>query len=110
MKEYLRTIHQRSPAHKRRFALITSGVITLTIFGLWSLVVFGNQAAQVAEVPSPIQDTSTVVAPSPFGDIKDGVANSLDAIRQQFNHIKQTVTSVNLENKYQEVRNQALSN
>ena len=114
MKKYLSTLHKRSPAHKKHFALVVSGGATLIIFGIWSMVVFGNSNAVVANQTS--NDSNTVVATdntnavSPFDDVKGGVANSIDAIKQQFNQITQTVGSLNVQDKYQEVRNQALTN
>lgn len=114
MKKYLSTIHQRSPAHKRRFALLVSGGVTLIIFSIWSLVVFGNGNAIVANQPSDLSGPTVVEnnpnTVSPFDDVKGGIANSIDAVKQQFDQIKQAVGSVNLQNKYQETRDQALTN
>ena len=114
MKKYLSTIHQRSPAHKRRFALAVSGGATLIIFAIWSLVVFGNSNVTVADQntsasnPTVVANNSNTV--SPFEDLSGGVANSIDAVKQQFNQIKQAVTSTNIQDKYQETRDQALTN
>lgn len=41
MRKYLQSLPSRSPEHKSRFALLTSGAITLVIFALWALVHFG---------------------------------------------------------------------
>ncbi len=107
MKEYLKTIHQRSSAHKRRFALLVSGGATLFIFGIWSLVVFGSKGVTVADTTTQAGNQNVV---SSFEDIKGGVANSLEAVKNQVNQVKQAITTTNVENKYQEVRDQALSN
>jgi hypothetical protein len=109
MKNYLRTIHQRSPAHKKRFALLVSGSITLVIFGFWSLVNFSGQAVVVAnrDADNSGVPSNTV---SPFEDLSGGVANTIDAIKNQFGQVKQAVGSVDVQNKYNEARNQALSN
>ncbi len=103
----MRTIHQRSHAHKQRFALLTSGGITLMIFGIWSLVVFGGRTAQVAE--APVVEVKAVDAESPFEGLKGGVANSFNAVKEQAEKIKETIANVNVETKYQEVRNEALA-
>jgi hypothetical protein len=118
MKNYLRTIHQRSPAHKKRFALAVSGIITLTIFGLWSMVVLGNQTPMIADNANSVVAVSAPANPpvggpnaiSPFDDISNGVANIFGAIKNQFEQTKQSVGSINVQNKYEEVRNQALTN
>lgn len=116
MKQYLKTIHERSPAHKKRFALTVSGIITLTIFGIWSFVVFGNknlilaenQNSNVTVVSNTAVDNSKVT--SPFDDISSGIAGVFEAIKNQFGQVKQTVNSIDVSNKYDEVRNQALTN
>jgi hypothetical protein len=108
MKEYLRTIHERTPSHRNRFALLVSGGTTLLIFGVWSLVVFGGQTAVLAEAPTP--KVEEVEAESPFGGLSGGVANSFSAIKEQFQQIKESVSNINIETEYEEVRNEALSN
>ena len=115
MKQYLRTIHQRSPAHKKRFALAVSGCVTLTIFGVWSFVVFGNKNPILAENPNPSVAVVSVSADnsnvsSPFDDISSGIAGVFEAIKNQFGQVKQSVNSIDVQNKYEEVRNQALTN
>lgn len=115
MKRYLATIHQRSPAHKKHFALAVSGIITLTIFGIWSFVVFGSKNPILAENPSPsVAVVSASVdnanMSSPFDDISSGIANVFEVIKNQFVQVKQTVNSIDVQNKYEEARNQALTN
>lgn len=85
MRTYLSTIHQKSPEHKRLFALIVSSSITLIIFGIWSLVTFGRDSQIVADVP---KDAGTLKAPIPLEDIKSGLANSFEAVRGQINSLQ----------------------
>ncbi len=40
MRKYLSELHTKPRHHKRRFALLTSAVITLAIFAVWSGVKF----------------------------------------------------------------------
>ena len=112
MKKYLSTIHQRSPAHKRRFALVVSGGITLIIFTIWSFVTFANTNPSLANQNSNSTDNQkqNLTAVSPFADLSGGVANTIDAVKQQINQIKQAVSSSNIQNQYQQVRDQALTN
>ena len=114
MRKYLATIHQRSPAHKKRFALLVSGGTTLIIFALWALVVFGGQSIQTSDnsnavtvATAPVVNSNT---PSPFDDVKGGVANVFEALKNQFDQVKQSATSIDIQNKYNEARDQALSN
>ncbi len=108
MKQYLKNIHTKSPAHKKRFALLVSGGTTLLIFSIWSMVVFGGSGAKVADVPeAKVENTNTA---SPFGDIKSGVANSFEAVKEQVKEIGDTLNSTNFESEYQQVRDEALTN
>jgi ABC-type lipoprotein release transport system permease subunit len=111
MKKYLSTLHQRSPAHKKRFALIVSGGSTLLIFGVWAFVVFGGMNSTVS---NDTQNKIVVANPqnevSPFDDLKGGVANAVDAVKQQFDQVKESINSANIQNKYEEARDQALTN
>ena len=113
MKKYLSTIRERSTAHKKGFALIVSGGFTIFIFSIWSLTTFSNANVVVAKAPST-DNVPTAVSNndvvSPFENLSGGVANSIDAIKQQFNKIKQSVGSVNIQNQYQDARDQALTN
>jgi len=117
MKKYLSTIHQRSTAHKKRFALAVSGSITLIIFGLWSLIVFGDNSPKVVQtsdnsvvISNQTDNSNAVPTISPFDGIKDGVANVFSAIKNQVEQLTHTAGSINIQNKYNEARDQALSN
>lgn len=90
MRKYLSTIHQKSPEHKRLFALIVSSSITLIIFGIWSLVTFGRISQTVADAPT---DEGTLKAPIPIEDIKSGIANSFEAVRGQINSLQDNSNS-----------------
>lgn len=75
MRQYLKTIHQRSPSHKKRFALVASGVITLAIFAIWSAVKFGGTPIVAKATTGPVNLAATVQA-SPFENIWSGITGS----------------------------------
>ncbi len=85
MSKYLSTIHQKSPQHKKLFALVISGSVTLIIFGIWSLVTFNRGSQIIVDAP---KDAGTLKAPIPLEDIKSGLANSFEAVRGQINSLQ----------------------
>lgn len=97
MRKYLSTIHQKSPEHKRLFALIVSSSITLIIFGIWSLVTFGRTSQIVVDAP---EDTGTLKSSIPLEDIKSGLANSFEAVRGQINSLQDNSGTVNTNTTY----------
>lgn len=97
MRKYLSTIHQKSPEHKRLFALVISGSVTLIIFGIWSLVTLNRNPQIVAEVS---KDEGTLKAPIPLEDIKSGLANSFEAVRGQINSLQENDSTVDTNTTY----------
>ncbi|MDB5266487.1 MAG: hypothetical protein JWN89_302 [Parcubacteria group bacterium] len=107
MRHYLATVHTRSHSHKKRFAFLISGGITLSIFMIWSLFTFssfGNDAT-LAENAAPIENTG----PSPFESLQGGVAASVASLKDQFNAVKGNVKAVNLQSEYERMRTDALN-
>lgn len=111
MKEYLRTIHQRPEAHKKRFALLVSGIITLTIFAIWSFVM-ANNPTPVADnnannnLAAVVQGTSdsaslpanqNLNAVTPFQDLLSGIGSAIGALKQSIGQIGQS-TQTNSQN------------
>jgi len=86
MRKYLSTIHHRSPGHKKLFAFIVSASFTLMVFGIWSLVTFGRNSQIAAE--SPEKNKTGVLEAVPFEEIKSNVANSFEAVKNQFNNLE----------------------
>jgi hypothetical protein len=97
MKKYLSTLHQKSDSHKRRFAFLTSGLITLIIFTFWSMALFGNDQSVIAEKES--QEVS------PLASLKDGVASSVAGLNDAFAGIKYGLKEmVDLQSDYEEMK------
>lgn len=110
MRSYLSTIHLRSHAHKKRFALGVSAGITLSIFTIWSLMTFSslnNDSTVVAEGNMNTQNTAEEIPP--LNTLKSGVAASFQAIKDQFGNLKGSVKAVDLNSEYQTIRNDAVN-
>jgi hypothetical protein len=101
MDRYLAKLHRRPDHHKKRFALLASGTITLFIFGIWSLATFGMSGTS-NEI---VVEKNEV---SPFQSLRDSLASSLDALQSSFEELKSGLKSVNLETEYIEMRDNAL--
>lgn len=118
MKRYLQTLHTRPDAHKKRFALVVSGTITVIIFLIWSFVSFNN-AQTIANASDTNSDNLAAVetsnqsdqnAVTPFQDLMSGIGSAVDALKQGLGQVKQAASLVNLNQDYQNVRNDALPN
>ena len=103
MRKYLSTLHQRPDHHKRRFALLTSGAITLFIFTVWSFVNFGTLGTESQAVA--LSETNEV---SPFQSLRESLASSFEAFRDTAVEIKDVLKTVDIEVKYGEMKEGAL--
>jgi hypothetical protein len=107
MENYLYRLSQKSDHHKKRFALGVSGCFTAIIFLIWSFINFGGAATVVSE-NIPNRDAKEAI--SPFENIGKGLASAWSAIKYQFEDTTKTIDKVNLDSKYEEIRNDALNN
>src|SRR3989338_7293881 len=98
MRKYLTTLHRQSPRHKKRFALLAYGTITLFIFGVWSLATFGIDKEIVA----------TEDEVSPFQSLRINLASSLEALGNSLGELKVGLKSLDFESEYKEMRDDAL--
>jgi len=106
MKRYLAELYKKPDHHKKRFALLASGTITLFIFGAWSLAVFPPKADQ--PLSGGKNNDSNVSEVSPFQSIRMNLATSLEAIRNSFEELKVGLEAVDFEAEYKEMRDGAL--
>lgn len=88
MRKYLATLHQRPPEHKKRFALLVSGGVTLLIFGIWSLASFGVPDRTVA------RDESEV---TPLSSLKASVSTALKVLRSDRDNLEKGLETVHKE-------------
>ena len=106
MENYLEQLRKKPDHHKKYFALGVSSCFTAIMFLIWSFAHFGGNTPVVAEnVPNP--STKEV---SPFENIGNSIANAWSAMRGRLNETGNSIEKVDLDNKYQEIRNDALNN
>ncbi len=54
MKKYLKELHQKPHHHKKRFALLASGIVTLSIFAVWSAVRLSDEPVVAKQTTGPV--------------------------------------------------------
>lgn len=101
MKRYLAALHKKPDHHKRQFALLASGTVTLIIFGIWSLATFGTVKTTVVE------KTNSEV--SPFQSLQMSLADTLSALKSSIGELKTSFEPADLEAKYKELRDNSLN-
>jgi hypothetical protein len=108
MRTYLENLHKKSPAHKKRFALLTSGTFTLVIFAIWATVNFGSAGlGQSGATASANQATQEV---NPFGSLMRGIGASFQSLRGSVDELKGSLEMVNFEAGFQEMRDNTINN
>lgn len=85
MKKYLSTLHQKPHHHKKRFALLASSLVTLSIFGIWSLVKFGAEPIVVKDTIGPVDLAAAI-------ESTGGLDSMLDGLKSAFGSISDRVT------------------
>lgn len=105
MRKYLSELYKKPDHHKNRFALLVSGAVTLFIFGIWSLTLFGN-SAQVADANLTHDPNEEV---SPFESIRINLGTSLQAFKNNFSDIQNNLNTIDFESEYEEMRDGALN-
>ncbi|MEK7176889.1 MAG: hypothetical protein AAB719_01130 [Patescibacteria group bacterium] len=106
MRKYLSELYKKPDHHKNRFALLVSGAVTLFIFGIWSLTLFGNDGSQVADANLSNNANEEV---SPFESVRINLGTSLQAFKNSFNDIKNNLNTIDFESEYEEMRDGALN-
>ncbi len=95
MKRYLATLHTKSDHHKKRFAFLASGSVTLLIFGIWSLATFGIGDEVAENLNNTENRVATEQEVSPLESLLSGVAASFQALRGNVTELKQGLEVVN---------------
>lgn len=88
MRHYLATLHKKPDHHKRRFALLVSGSVTVLIFTVWALVTFGPQGSWADNSKTSERAHQEV---GPLESIRMNVSSSLDSIQYSFEGLKGNV-------------------
>ena len=101
MRKYLASLHTSPELPKKRFALLASGAITLSIFGIWFLATFGALVGggEVAKTKTKI---------SPFQSLRMNLAASFEVFKQGLGELRTTLEAVDLETEYRGLRDGAL--
>ena len=81
MDRYLAKLHKKPDHHKKRFALLASGTITLFIFGVWSLATFG-----VSGISEKVVVEKNEV--SPFESLRMSLGSSFEALKNSFKELE----------------------
>jgi len=104
MKTYIKDLHKKPLHHKKRFALLVSGIFTLTIFTFWSLATFSALSrTQVVATEKPADN-----GPGPLTYLGSNVASTYESFRNEWSKLTEIVNSVDLEAEYEEMREKAL--
>ncbi len=105
MRQYLATIHEKPPTHKKRFALVTAGSFTFLIFAIWALATFGPTVE-----PTTASANRAVQEVTPLNSLMRGIGAGFRALIGTTGEIKEGLETVNFENGYQEMRENTLNN
>jgi len=97
MRTYLATLHKKSPSHKKRFALITSGTFTLLIFAIWALATFGPSTFGTMDSGQEASANQAVGEANPFGSLLRGVGAGFKALTGEVDELKNGLEVVNFE-------------
>lgn len=79
MRKYLATLHTKPDHHKKRFAFLVSGGVTLFLFMIWTLVTFGEGGTLAQTVE---ENNNNEV--SPFESISAGAGESVHGLQENF--------------------------
>ena len=83
MRKYIESLKEKPDHHKERFALLTSGIFTLAIFGVWSFVTFNK----TVDVPvATVQQAE--YEPSPLSSLRTNFSSAFEAIRGNVGELK----------------------
>ncbi|MBI2673731.1 MAG: hypothetical protein HYX23_00400 [Candidatus Zambryskibacteria bacterium] len=109
MDKYLAKLHKKPDRHKKQFALLASGTITLFIFGIWSLATFGTSNGIMAK-DAGAHDASKITENeiSPLQSFRSNLASSLEAIKSNFEELQSAFQEVDFQKEYQEMKEGAL--
>lgn len=88
MKKYLKDLPNKSPEHKKRFALLASGSFTVVMFAIWAVVKFGGAPDVVVENTGPVNLAAVATAESeiaPFESLYRGMRDTWNSITEILN-------------------------
>ena len=108
MRKYLSTLHEKSPLHKKRFALLASSVMTLFIFGIWSLVTFGTSGKLTNHNNTQALLANSESEVGPLESLRMGVSTSFELLYGNLRALTSNIGNLDIGKEYQEMRDGAL--
>lgn len=103
MDEYINHLKTKPEHHRRRIALAASTAITAIVFVLWASVMVPQNTQIVAQA----NDTKAVSkGESPIATLKTSAAQAFEGMRQVWNTNTSSVTKVNLDDEYSNIKSQ----
>lgn len=108
MRKYLASLPDKSPQHKKHFALAASSAVTLTIFAFWALANFGTGGV-ASENASPAAARRAVEV-SPFESLKQGISDGFSGLYDTLGSLKESVSgNVDIKADYGEMKANVLN-
>lgn len=102
MHKYLSTLHEKPEHHKKRFAFLVSGGVTLSIFAIWAVANFGPNGTLVRSAEVREEKTEEV---SPLDSLKRGFSSGLSGIGNTFSGLKASLSgSAKLESETESMK------
>jgi predicted PurR-regulated permease PerM len=103
MEEYINHLKTKPEHHRRRIALGASTAITALVFVLWASVTVPQTTQVVAQAS---ETKTTQKGESPIATLKTSAAQAYEGMRQVWNSNTSSVTQVNLEKEYSNIKSQ----
>lgn len=100
MNRFFAELYKKPDHHKKLFALLASGTITLFIFGAWSLTFFGTSSNNIAKVDNTRGSIKANQEISPIESIGINLANSLEAIKNSWGLLKSSFENKDFDTEY----------
>ncbi len=108
IKKYLATLHTKPEHHKKRFSFLVAASFTLLIFTVWSSVKFGDTSSTVARVEEVEEPRNEAM--SPLDGLRASLSDGWSLVKGEMDKASQGLESVDIQNSYSDIRNDALSN
>ncbi len=106
MRRYLSTLHKRSDAHKKNFALLASGGFTLAIFTVWLFVNYGDSGTVVVDNnAAALRRNAPAKEVGPLESVGNSLGAAWEGLTESFGGLS---GSVNFESGYDEMKDKTL--
>jgi hypothetical protein len=108
MRKYLAELPTKPDHHKKRFAFLVSGGVTLSIFAIWTIANFGANGALVRSEDTIARQEMEEVGP--IESLRLGLSSGLEGIASAFEGLRSAFSgSEEFEADYKSMRNGVLN-